>query len=101
MATQTVTLRKYTISKGRESLYIQYYPPIRDRETMKIIQKEVLGIYLYKDPKDEFQKIHNKNMMDTAKLLNKKKVGSAYRISFKKNAPSEESENLTDNENKE
>lgn len=66
MATK-VYLRKYDIAGGRESLYLQYYPPIRNKETMKMMQKESLGMYLIKNPKTEEEKFNNQKIMQIAK----------------------------------
>lgn len=46
-----VTLRRKPITKGRYSLYLDYYPPIRNQATMKMIHKEYLGIYILQKPK--------------------------------------------------
>lgn len=68
MATK-VYLRKYKISKGRESLYLQYYPPIRNKRTMKMVQKEMLGLYIYENPQGEEEIQHNKNTLHKAKAV--------------------------------
>ncbi len=73
MATK-VYLRKYDISGGRESLYLQYYPPVRNKETMKLVQKESLGMYLYKNPKTEDEKYHNSNIMRMARGVEAQRV---------------------------
>lgn len=68
MATK-VYLRKYKISKGRESLYLQYYPPVRNKRTMKMVQKEILGLYVYENPQGEEEIMHNKNTLHKAKAV--------------------------------
>ena len=40
-----VTLRQRVISNGRISLYLDYYPAIRNPYTMKMSRREYLGIY--------------------------------------------------------
>lgn len=42
-----VTLRQRVISNGRISLYLDYYPAIRNPYTMKMSRREYLGIYIY------------------------------------------------------
>ncbi|MFR9548239.1 MAG: site-specific integrase [Rikenellaceae bacterium] len=73
MATK-VYLRKYDISGGRESLYLQYYPPIRNKETMKMVQKESLGMYLWKNPKNEQERHHNESIMQMARGVEAQRV---------------------------
>lgn len=48
-----VTLRHKPITNGRESLYLDFYPPIRCKATMKLVHKEYLGIYIYQNPQTE------------------------------------------------
>jgi len=54
MATK-VTLREKIISKGRQSLYLDFYPPIAHPETGESTRREFLGMYLFID-KDELNK---------------------------------------------
>lgn len=58
MATK-VSLRRKAISQGRESLFLEFYPPIRCKSAMKLIYKEYLGIYIYQTPQNEIQKAYN------------------------------------------
>ncbi|WP_425391585.1 phage integrase SAM-like domain-containing protein [Ekhidna sp.] len=55
-----VTLRQKKISKGRLSLYLDFYPPLVDPETKKSTRREFLKLYLYEKPKGVFEKQHNK-----------------------------------------
>lgn len=64
-----VILRRRNISKGRQSLYLDYYPPIRDPETMKMIRWEYLGIYVYEKPKTEIEKEYNYEMLQKAEAI--------------------------------
>lgn len=61
--TRKVALRRKPISQGRESLFLDYYPPLRDPETMKLIYKEFLGIYIFKNPTNQIQKEYNEEML--------------------------------------
>jgi hypothetical protein len=54
MATK-VTLRKKGISKGRKSLYLDFYPPILHPKTGEPTRREFLGMYIFID-KDEVRK---------------------------------------------
>lgn len=42
-----VTLRQKTISKGRKSLYLDFYPPIIQQETGEPTRREFLGLYIF------------------------------------------------------
>lgn len=55
-----VTLRKKKISKGRLSLYLDFYPAIENpKKPGTLTRREFLGHYLYEKPKDASQKQHN------------------------------------------
>ena len=41
----------------RISLYLDYYPAIRNPYTMKMSRREFLGIYIYAKPKNEERSI--------------------------------------------
>jgi integrase len=65
--TTKATLREKKISKGRKSLYLDFYPPITNQETGKPTRREFLGLYIYEKPKTPFDKTHN---IETIKLAN-------------------------------
>ena len=44
---KTVTLRTRPLKGRMMSFYLDYYPRYRDKETMKVIRHESLGIYVY------------------------------------------------------
>ena len=48
-----VTLRQKALRNDRISLYLDYYPAIRNPYTMKMSCREFLGIYLYAKPRNE------------------------------------------------
>ena len=54
-----VTLRQRVISNGRISLYLDYYPAIRNPYTMKMSRREYLGIYIYARPQNEIERDFN------------------------------------------
>lgn len=62
MATK-VKLRRKPITQERKTLYLDYYPPIRAPETMKMIHKEYLGIYIFQEPQNEVQREYNADML--------------------------------------
>mgnify|MGYP006129847085 CR=1 FL=1 len=65
--TTKATLREKKISKGRKSLYLDFYPPITNHETGKPTRREFLGLYIFEKPKTPFDKTHN---IETIKLAN-------------------------------
>ena len=48
-----VTLRQKPLRNDRISLYLDYYPAIRNPYTMKMSRRVFLGIYIYAKPKNE------------------------------------------------
>ena len=80
-----VTLRQKQISKGRQSLYLDFYPAIPHPKTGKPTRREFLGLYIIDKPK-QIDKQHN---IDTLKIgesirqkrenfLNKPEIYSQY-----------------------
>lgn len=51
MSVTKVTLRKRLLPSGKITLYLDYYPPIRDPKTNKMSRREYLGIYLLAKPR--------------------------------------------------
>jgi integrase len=81
-----VTLRQKKISKGRKSLYLDFYPPIPHPESGEPTRREFLGLYIFEKPKNTFDKNHNKETIQIAKairqkrenILNKPEIYSQY-----------------------
>ena len=70
MATLTkVSLRQREITNGRVSLYLDFYPAIRDHQTMKMTRREYLGIYIYSKPRIEMEKEFNHEMLMKAEVI--------------------------------
>ena len=59
----TVSLLRRTISNGRISLYLDFYPAIRKPGSMKMTRREYLGIYIYAKPSNEIQRDFNREML--------------------------------------
>ncbi len=55
-----VFLREKKLSKGRRSLYLDFYPPITNPDTKKLTRREHLKLYIFERPKTEHEKEHNK-----------------------------------------
>jgi len=65
-----VTLRRKPISKGRLSLYLDFYPAIPDPKNQgKYTRREFLNLYLHEKPADVFEKEENKNREHLAKQI--------------------------------
>lgn len=47
MSISKVTLRRRPIKNDMESLYLDFYPAVRNPETMEMSRREYLGIYMY------------------------------------------------------
>ncbi|WP_064974541.1 site-specific integrase [Alistipes provencensis] len=69
-----ITLRRKPITRGRESLYLEFYPAIRCPETMKMIYKEYLGIYIFQNPQNLIQKEYNDEMLLKAEGIRSMRV---------------------------
>ncbi len=62
-------MRQRVISNGRISLYLDYYPAIRNPYTMKMSRREYLGIYIYARPKNEIERDFNNEMLSKAEAI--------------------------------
>ena len=51
------------MSGAKGSLYLDFYPPIRDPFTMRMTRRESLGIYIYAKPKNEMEREFNQEMI--------------------------------------
>lgn len=67
--TKTVTLRKRIKKDGSYSLYLDYYPGVRDKDTMKVRYHESLGIYIYSNPKNNREREYNVRMLEKAEAI--------------------------------
>ena len=54
-----VKLRKKAVLGGKESIYLDFYPPILHPDTGKNTRWEFLGLYTYKKPKSKEERKHN------------------------------------------
>lgn len=72
MATK-VKLRKKPISGNRQSLYLDFYPPIPHPETGKPTRREFLGMYLHEKTNNPLDKQHNKETQRTAEQIRQKR----------------------------
>ena len=68
-----VSLRQKKISKGRKSLYLDFYPPIPHPETGKDTRREFLGLYIFEKPKTPIDKTHNLENLKIAESIRQKR----------------------------
>lgn len=68
-----VRLRKKPISKGRYSLYLDFYPPITIPNSEKTTRREFLKLSIYVKPKDAIQKQENKQTLLLAEQIRLKR----------------------------
>lgn len=69
MSGKKVTLRERKTASGDISLYLDFYPPIRDPRTMKMVRRRTLGIVIHNKPKSAAEIRHNKEMMEKANII--------------------------------
>jgi integrase len=67
-----VHLRKKKIANGKQSLYLDFYPPIKGSDG-KFTRREYLNRYVYEKPKTQEQKLHNKENLIFAEGLKNKR----------------------------
>lgn len=77
-----VALRQREITAGRKSLYLDFYPAIRDPYTMKMTRREYLGIYIYSRPRTEMEKEYNQEMLMKAEVIRSMRVQSIINEEF-------------------
>jgi integrase len=68
-----VTLRKKSISGKRQSLYLDFYPPIENIDTGKLSRREVLGMYIFDSARNPLDKTHNLNTLRLAEQIRQKR----------------------------
>ena len=78
----TVSLLRRPITKGRISLYLDFYPAIRNMETMKMTRREYLGIYIFEKPKNEMERNFNRVMLEKAEAIRCLRVTSLINEKF-------------------
>lgn len=69
-----VELRQRKRDNGRISLYLDYYPPIKDQKTGKEKRQEFLKLYIYDKPKGQAQKDFNKSVLATAEEIQANRI---------------------------
>ena len=68
-----VKLRRKSISGGKESLYLDFYPPIISPDTGLETRRQFLGYHVFKSPKNPLDKAHNKDTETRAEMIRQRK----------------------------
>lgn len=68
-----VKLREKKISGNRQSLYLDFYPPIPHPETGEPTRREFLGLYLFDKAKNPIDKQHNKETLQLGEQIRQKR----------------------------
>ena len=68
-----VFLREKKMTKGRRSLYLDFYPPILHPETRKPTRREHLKLFIHEKPKTELEREHNKETKLIGETLRSKR----------------------------
>jgi site-specific recombinase XerD len=70
----TVSLRQKQIANGKASLYLDFFPEIISAKTGKPTRREFLKLYLFDNPKNDVDKLHNKSTLAFADLIRSKRL---------------------------
>lgn len=76
-----VTVRRRPIKNGQTSLYLDFYPPVRNPKTGKLSRREYLGLYIYTNPVERFQQEYNKSMIQKAEIIKCRRIINLHCIS--------------------
>jgi len=68
-----VYLRRKPLKGNKLSLYLDIYPPIPHPETGKLTRRHFLGLHIYKNPKTDIEKNHNKETLALAEAIRAKR----------------------------
>lgn len=77
-----VFLRQKPISKGRISLYLDYYPAVRNPHTGRLSRREFLGFYIYAEPKNSIERDYNEAMLNKGELIRCRRQESVINMEF-------------------
>ncbi len=78
----TVSLLRREITGGRLSLYLDFYPAVRNPETMKMTRREYLGLYIYARPANDAERNFNRVMLEKAEAIRCLRVTSLINEKF-------------------
>lgn len=69
MSATKVTLRKRELPSGKITLYLDFWPPVKNPRTGEQSRREYLGIYLVKKPKDATERRSNAEKLKIAEAI--------------------------------
>ena len=69
MSATKVTLRKRELPSGKITLYLDFWPPVKNPRTGEQSRREYLGIYLIKKPKDATERKNNSEKLKIAEAI--------------------------------
>ena len=83
MTTTKERLRKKKIKNEKESIFLDFYPPIENLNTGKMMRHSYLKMYIHTNPSNIYEKRHNKQIWATAEEIrlswqNKLNKGAIY-----------------------
>ncbi len=79
MRISKVTLRKKLLKDEKtQSLFLDFYPPISNPKSGKPTRREYLRMYILEKPKDELEKIQNKNTLLRARMISNERQNQIY-----------------------
>ena len=66
---KSVTLRRRDRRNGTKSLFLDFWPGYRNPETMELIRRRSLGMYIYANPISTQQKKYNEAILAKAEAI--------------------------------
>ena len=82
MKATKVFLRQRKLNSGKITLYLDYYPPLRDPVTQEHVFRDYLGIYLVDNPKFAIEKEANKEKLRQANAIRSERELAIIRGQF-------------------
>ena len=82
MKATKVFLRQRKLNSGKITLYLDYYPPLRDPVTQDRVFRDYLGIYLVDNPKFAIEKEANKEKLRQANAIRSERELAIIRGQF-------------------
>lgn len=82
MSATKVTLRKRTLPSGKITLYLDFWPPIKHKDSDHQTRREYLGIYLKKSPKTQQDRKENAEKVRIAEGIRSQREISLLKDKF-------------------
>lgn len=78
----SVNVRKQKLKNGDFSLFLDFYPAIRDPKTNKSTRREFLGLRIYHKPKNQIEMDYNQDILAKAEAIRCIRVQSLVNMQF-------------------